>query len=169
MSLLSPSKVIDDDDRHTQNPSFKAGDKPEDPLNIHRGAIRVPSPDPSLISIDDSNNIRLGRNPVYVSAHTGRRHASHSPAPQRGLKSRIQRSWIANKGLALVLISQLFGTLMNVTTRMLEMEGNDGRNPEYLVGLSHANIPTRQRLPSFPDSLRENVHNRALLINLYVV
>ncbi|CAO2658426.1 Nn.00g061490.m01.CDS01 [Neocucurbitaria sp. VM-36] len=131
MSLPPLSKVIEDDDKYTQQlaaeSALKPGDKPEDTLNIHRGVIRVPSPDPSLISIDDSNNIRLGRNLDYVPTHNGHRHASHSPAPPRGLKGRVQVFWIANKGLALVLISQLFGTLMNVTTRMLEMEGNDGR------------------------------------------
>lgn len=41
-----------------------------------------------------------------------------------------QQGWRAffekNKGLAYVLLAQLFGTLMNVTTRVLEMEGNNG-------------------------------------------
>jgi hypothetical protein len=114
---------------HADSSSFKPGDKPEDSLNVVRGAIRAPSPDPSLISIDDSNNIRLGRNPNYVP---GYRHASRSPAPPRTLRARLQISWVKNKGLVLVLIAQLFGTLMNVTTRMLEMEGNDG---EHGVGM----------------------------------
>ncbi|OAG07641.1 uncharacterized protein CC84DRAFT_1068377, partial [Paraphaeosphaeria sporulosa] len=35
--------------------------------------------------------------------------------------------WVGNLGLILVLVAQLFGTLMNVTTRMLEIEGNDGK------------------------------------------
>lgn len=128
------SKAVEDDDRYIDGLStesaLKSGDKPEDTLNIHRGAIRVPSPDPSLISIDDSNNIRLGRNPDYVPIHHGRGCASRSPTRSRTLRSRLKLFWITNKGLALVLISQLFGTLMNVTTRMLEMEGNDGK---YLV------------------------------------
>lgn len=116
---------------HADSSSFKPGDKPDDSLNVSRGAIRAPSPDPSLISIDDSNNIRLGRNPHYVP---GYRRASRSPAPPRTLRGRLQISWVKNKGLALVLIAQLFGTLMNVTTRMLEMEGNDG---EYSAGMRY--------------------------------
>ena len=132
MTLPPLSKVIEDDDKYTQplgaEPALKPGDKPEDTLNIHRGVIRVPSPDPSLISIDDSNNIRLGRNLDYVPTH-----ASQSLAPPRGLKGKLQVFWISNKGLALVLISQLFGTLMNVTTRMLEMEGNDGRYSVHCI------------------------------------
>lgn len=131
MTLSSLSKVVEDDERCTQQPgaesSLKPGNKAEDALTVNRGAIRVPSPDPSLISIDDSNNIRFGRNPDYEPVHRGRRHASHSPGPSRGFQGRVRRFWIANKGLALVLIAQLFGTLMNVTTRMLEMEGNDGK------------------------------------------
>jgi hypothetical protein len=104
----------------------KLGDKTEDTLRINRGAIRRPSPNPSLISIDESNNIRLGRNPDYDPVYHDI-HASRSPGPPRTHKGRLQTFWKSNKGLALVLISQLFGTLMNVTTRMLEMEGNDGR------------------------------------------
>ena len=34
--------------------------------------------------------------------------------------------WQKNKGLILVLISQLFGALMNVTTRLLETDGSHG-------------------------------------------
>ncbi|KAF3034246.1 hypothetical protein E8E12_005169 [Didymella heteroderae] len=39
----------------------------------------------------------------------------------------LQATWYKNKGLFLVLISQFFGTLMNITTRLLEIEGNDGK------------------------------------------
>lgn len=132
MSLSPLAKPSDNHDKHPEHVSAessldKPGDKPDDSLNIHRGAIRAPSPDPSLLSIDDSNNIRLGRNPDYVPSRDGRRFASPSPSPPRGVAGRLKLFWVTNKGLALVLISQLFGTLMNVTTRMLEMEGNDGR------------------------------------------
>ena len=67
----------------------------------------------------NSNSIEHGYNPRSVRLC--------SPARSRTLKGKFQASWRANKGVALVLISQLFGTLMNVTTRMLEMEGNDGK------------------------------------------
>ncbi|KYG44728.1 hypothetical protein M433DRAFT_39635, partial [Acidomyces richmondensis BFW] len=39
----------------------------------------------------------------------------------------LQAFWIRNKGLAFMLIAQIFGTLMNVTTRLLEVEGNNGK------------------------------------------
>ena len=137
MSLPSLSKVIADDAKYTEQLSERelqaessliSGDKPEGSLNVSRGAIRAPSPDPSLTSIEDSNDIRLDRSLDYLPVQNSRRQASCSPArtPRRTFHGRLQSFWITNKGLALVLISQLFGTLMNVTTRMLEMEGNDG-------------------------------------------
>jgi hypothetical protein len=135
MVLLSLPDASEDHDKFTQHfserelgtePPGKPDDKTEDTLRGNRGAIRVPSPNPSLILIDDSNNIRLGRNPDYDPLYH-ESHVTFSPAPWT-LKDRIRASWKSNKGLALVLISQLFGTLMNVTTRMLEMEGNGGRS-----------------------------------------
>jgi hypothetical protein len=134
-SAMALAKALDDDDKFMQHlserelgaeASVKPGDKTEDTLRINRGAIRVSSPNPSLVSIADSNHIRLGRNPDYDPLYHERR-VSRSPAPLRTFKGRSQVFWKSNKGLALVLISQLFGTLMNVTTRMLEMEGNNGR------------------------------------------
>lgn len=106
--------------------SVKSSDRPEDTLSIAQGPNRVPSPNPSLLSIDDSNNIRPVRNPDYVPVFHSHACASHSSASSRTLKDKLRLFWVANKGLGLVLISQLFGTLMNVTTRMLEMEGNQG-------------------------------------------
>jgi hypothetical protein len=137
MSALPNPKDFEDEDKYAASEQLaayeaeaagKAGDnKLEGSLNVARGAIRVPSPDPSLLSIDDSNNIRFGRNPDYFPDQSGRRHASRSPAPPRTARGRVQAIWTRNKGLFLVLISQFFGALMNVTTRLLEMEGNDGK------------------------------------------
>lgn len=153
-------KMIEGDDRPPQQsnghqtidePALKSGETPGDTLRVNRGAIRMPSPDPSAISIDDSNNIRLGQTSVHVPFY-GESYDGPSPAPPGTLKGRIQASWIANKGLALVLISQVFGTLMNVTTRILEMEGNDGKIPRSSRRVNVLTIH-RQRLSSLPDSL----------------
>ncbi|KZM20674.1 uncharacterized protein EKO05_0007212 [Ascochyta rabiei] len=137
MNTLPHPRDFEDDDKHAASERLDAyeavtsdkpgGNKLEESLNVARGAIRVPSPDPSLLSIDDSNNIRLGHNPDYFPDRNGRRYASRSPAPPQTVKTRAQAIWTKNKGLFLVLISQFFGALMNVTTRMLEMEGNDGK------------------------------------------
>ena len=137
MNVLPDPKVLDNDGKcatsHQPNTfEAEASDKPggnklEGSLNGARGAIRVPSPDPSLLSIDDSNNIRFGRNPDYIPSQSRRRYDSRSPKPPRTAKGRVQAVWTKNKGLFLVLISQFFGALMNVTTRLLEMEGNNGK------------------------------------------
>ena len=41
-------------------------------------------------------------------------------------RSRIRTFYDNNRGLAYVLLAQVFGCLMNVTTRLLEIEGNHG-------------------------------------------
>ncbi|KAF2622290.1 hypothetical protein BU25DRAFT_214371 [Macroventuria anomochaeta] len=137
MNALPNPRDFEDDGKYAASEQLAAyeaeaagksgGNKLEGSLNVARGAIRVPSPDPSLLSIDDSNNIRYGRNPDYFPYQSGRRHASRAPAPPGTAKGRVQAIWTKNKGLFLVLISQFFGALMNVTTRLLEMEGNDGK------------------------------------------
>ncbi|KAF2692279.1 hypothetical protein K458DRAFT_411935 [Lentithecium fluviatile CBS 122367] len=136
MSFLPPPKASDEHDKYDEMATepypkvpVKSGAKPEASLNVtFGGGIRAPSPDPSLLSIDDSNNIRLGRNPDYSPIGSNGRLASRSPAPRpKTWRGRIALFWTTNKGLAYVLFSQLFGTLMNVTTRKLEIEGNNGQ------------------------------------------
>lgn len=169
------SKMIEDDDRPTQQssglqliagPALKSGDKPEDTLSVNRGAIRVPSPDPSIISIDDLNHIRLVHTSVHVPFH-GESHALPS-APPKTLKGKIHASWTANKGLALVLIAQMFGTLMNVATRILEMEGNNGKTFHAIQRFNSLTI-RRQRLSSLPDSFCQNGHHSNMFFFLHVV
>lgn len=136
MSALPNPKDFDDDDKNVMGSHFAGheaetagtsnGNKSEGSLSVTRGPIRVPSPDPSLLSIDDSNNMHYGHNPDYVPAQNISTYNSQPPTPPQTLKARVQALWYRNKGLFLVLISQLFGTLMNITTRLLEMEGNNG-------------------------------------------
>ena len=135
MSFPPPPKAADEHAKHDDTavePSSevpaKSSAKPEASLNVtFGGGIRAASPGPSLLSIDDSNNIRLGRDPYHVPAGSLGRHASRSPAPlPQTWRARFALFWTRNKGLAYVLFSQLFGTLMNVTTRTLEVEGNEG-------------------------------------------
>jgi hypothetical protein len=51
---------------------------------------------------------------------------------QKTWKSAFRDFWDRNSGLVLVSISQLFGALMNVTTRLLELEG-DGMHPFQIL------------------------------------
>ncbi|KAF2184363.1 hypothetical protein K469DRAFT_739407 [Zopfia rhizophila CBS 207.26] len=138
MSLPQPPKGLDDHDKSVLKEqgnelqpdySVKSGAKSDqEQLSVTlTGGIRAPSPDPSLTSTDDSNNIRIGRNSDYLPVPDGRRRTSRSPVPPLTLKGRVQLFWARNKGLALVLLAQVFGTLMNVTTQLLEIEGNHGK------------------------------------------
>jgi hypothetical protein len=43
------------------------------------------------------------------------------------LKENLKAFWIRNKGLALVIASQVFNCLMNVAITILEIEGNGGK------------------------------------------
>ncbi|KAH8701484.1 hypothetical protein GQ44DRAFT_831867 [Phaeosphaeriaceae sp. PMI808] len=129
--LLDDTKVAFQDGGHelqSESSSVKPGGKTEVSLGVSRGVIRAPSPNPSLISVDETSNVRIGRDSQYLPVQIRYRHAcSRSPAPPRTIWSRMQLFWVTNKGLGLVLIAQLFGTLMNVTIRLLEMEGNGGK------------------------------------------
>ncbi len=79
----------------------------------------------SGISADTENERRTGRPTSYLPVPI-QRHASLSPAPPRTWRGKLEASWSRNRGLALVILSQLFGALMNVTTRLLETEGSNG-------------------------------------------
>lgn len=103
---------------------IKSGAKPDDTLTVSLIAgQRTPSPIPSLLSVEDA--FLPGRGEGYFGS---RRRSSRSPhPPPKTLKEKAHAFWTGNLGLLLVLASQFFGTLMNVATRMLEVEGNGGR------------------------------------------
>ncbi|KAF2002638.1 hypothetical protein P154DRAFT_552953 [Amniculicola lignicola CBS 123094] len=125
MSLPPPPKGPSDHDKielpeyeAPPSPGFsaiKSGADQDSHLNVtFSGGIRAPSPALSLISLEDFE-------------HDESRSPLGAPLPPRTLKGKVAAFWKNNKGLALVLLSQVFGTLMNVTTRLLEIEGNNGR------------------------------------------
>lgn len=57
---------------------------------------------------------------------------SHSPIPPLSWTATAQTFWARNRGLLLVSLSQLFGALMNVLTRSLELEGS-GMDPFQIL------------------------------------
>jgi len=86
-----------------------------------------PRPSPSCVSGIEAENLRIGRVRDSSWSPSERQYGERPLVPGPGLwRERLKHSWIRNKGLALVLLAQVFGTLMNVTTRLLEMEGNEG-------------------------------------------
>lgn len=93
-------------------------------------ANRPMSPDTfSNLSVEEYDQLR----PRSLSP-APRRHASLDSSAgheklargRRDWKSRIRAIWYHNLGLLYMLVAMLFGSLMNVTTRMLEVEGNHG-------------------------------------------
>jgi hypothetical protein len=121
------SQRLGEDERQTE-PHLKTGNKPEDSLNVC-GATRTPSPGFDSLSRNESSNPNIYHPSVQSSSR--RRYASRSPAPPpRTVRGRLQLFWVKNKGLVQVLMAQFFGTLMNVTARLLEMEGNDGEHQQ---------------------------------------
>ena len=80
--------------------------------------------DLSTYSADNENERRTGR---LLTVSSSGRLLSRSPAPSpRTWKQAFRLFWARNKGLTLVMLSQLFGVMMNVTIRLLEMSGTSG-------------------------------------------
>lgn len=76
-----------------------------------------------------------------------------------GFRATLRALWIRNLGLVYMLVAQFFGTLMNVTTRLLEVEGNGGRGFHpfqilfarmFLTFLLASAYMWWQRTPHFP-------------------
>ena len=90
------------------------------------GPIRPLSPDTlSQLSTDEFE--QLAPRGGY---HHGSRIPDRNPrlsAHRPRWRLALEAFWTRNKGLAYMLFAQIFGTLMNVTTRLLEVEGNKGK------------------------------------------
>ncbi|MDI1487315.1 MAG: hypothetical protein OHK93_006584 [Ramalina farinacea] len=76
-------------------------------------------------SDDHGNDVRTS-DFLSVPGHLRSRSQSPAPNPPRPWKRKCMELWAKNKGLILVIISQFFGVMMNVTTRLLEMDGHHG-------------------------------------------
>lgn len=88
------------------------------------------SPDTmSNLSIDEYDQLRppRQRSPSPYSSFPNGEPNTEKRFARSGLRSRLKAIWIHNLGLVYMLLAQLFGTLMNVTTRVLEVEGNKGK------------------------------------------
>ena len=129
-SLLSADFEENRRDSVAVTPKLEPVKKP-DHVELNHGFLPVPlsgpirplSPDTiSNLSIDEYEQIGPSQ---LIGAS---RSPFDAPAPAaRGWRGKLHAFWIHNKGLAYMLIAQVFGTLMNVTTRLLEIEGNKGK------------------------------------------
>lgn len=94
------------------------------PLQPASARSSITISDLSIYSADNENERRPGRllTPLGVC-----RLPSRSPVPApTSWNGKFEVFWAKNKGLALVTLAQLFGVMMNVTTRLLEMDGSHG-------------------------------------------
>ena len=109
-------------------PSVKV--QTQDYLDVPRtGPLRPLSPDTlSNFSADDPDQSRPIRRGLPLVLGGGRRHGSSIlPAPPKTWRGRWDAFWTRNKGLVLMVFAQVFTVLMSVTTRLLEIEGNEGK------------------------------------------
>ncbi|KAH0357157.1 hypothetical protein KCU81_g798, partial [Aureobasidium melanogenum] len=57
----------------------------------------------------------------------GGHHMGLRPSWSAKWQARLHATWVRNAGLFYMLLAQVFGVMMNVTTRLLEIEGNKGK------------------------------------------
>ena len=94
------------------------------PLQSASARSSITISDLSIYSADNGNDRRPGR---LLTPSGVPRLSSRSPVPApTSWKGKFEVFWAKNKGLALVTLAQLFGVMMNVTTRLLEMDGSHG-------------------------------------------
>lgn len=84
------------------------------------------SDNPSDSSIYSADNENERRTPRLLLTQPGSQGSSRPPLPAKGLRGKVTAFWAKNKGLALVILAQFFGIMMNVTTRLLELDGGHG-------------------------------------------
>lgn len=139
MSLLSPRLEAQDDKSSVSDQSVVEASAPTDPKAEVKAAhkqsyLDVPlqsafgrtSDDlESLLSTYSADN-ENERHPGSLVGNPEPRLSSWSPRSAGAWQKTIRSSWASNRGLALVMMSQLFGALMNVTTRLLETGGEHG-------------------------------------------
>lgn len=131
ISLLSAEPENEQPESLSVTPKLEGKQKPDQQYNGFlsaplSGPIRPLSPDTlSNLSVDEYEQIRPGRSPRRELEAL--RLGSQSPAPPRGWRGKLRAFYVHNLGLGYMLLAQVFGTLMNVTTRLLEIEGNKGK------------------------------------------
>lgn len=105
---------------------------------------RVASPTLSVFSLEDYPSAHTATSSTFLLSQSFHQHGlpnSSEKRPQTWM-GRLHALWSHNKGLILVLVSQFFGVGMNVTTRILEIEGNHGKgyHPFQVSKLSFPNV-----------------------------
>lgn len=113
--------------------------------------------DLSTYSADNENERRTGR---LLTVSSAGRLLSRSPAPlPKTWRETVRLFWARNKGLALVILAQLFGVMMNVTIRLLEISGQSGPALDPFQVLSAVSL-----IPTGHARLKAYNHGRSSLL-----
>lgn len=134
-TVFQSIEINDSGSKATEAPTSTDIGKPLEKARHGQQYLEAPSTNPirnsidtcsdiSTYSADNENERRTGR---PFSSGADPRGTSRSPAPPRTWRGKWETFWSKNKGLALVMLSQFFGALMNVTTRLLETDGSHGK------------------------------------------
>jgi drug/metabolite transporter (DMT)-like permease len=116
---------------------------PKDTHESHHNLL-PPSPSPNLMpskldgtSFDDFR--RMSSTPSPCPSPIPLRRFSHNRTdlPTENPQSKWKQLWIKNKPAAYVALSQFFGALMNLSARLLELEG-DGMHPVQALLIRHS-------------------------------
>ena len=94
------------------------------PRQLHDGLVQ----DTFRSSLDTSSGLSSFSGDHSKESITTRSQVKTSSGERRYTttwKSKLRAFWVKNKGLVLVLISQFFGTVMVVITRLLETSDSD--------------------------------------------
>lgn len=87
---------------------------------------RSQSPDTlSLLSADDFSELRRTLSIASAVDDGNDWPAVSEKQAHPGWRGKVHKSWVRNKGLALVLLAQVFGVGMNIGTRLLENLGSE--------------------------------------------
>lgn len=120
----SRNLTVDESQRYSRKDAFNYADGAKDGQWPTQSARYLsPSPAPSG---------RLSPGPPHVPLSQLEGHQVAQPK-----QSKLKQFWIRNKGPILVAISQLFGALMNLSARLLELE-KDGMHPVQVLLLRQA-------------------------------
>lgn len=92
----------------------------------HRAPHRPLSPD-TLSNLSAEEFDQLGPRNDEPSVWLDGGHQALKPSWTAKWQAKLRASWTRNAGLFYMLLAQVFGVMMNVTTRLLEIEGNKGK------------------------------------------
>ena len=92
--------------------------------------LRVPigfSDRPSIETIRSESDLSMLDGVLGPDAHLLGNHENVEAPQRRGFTRFWHSFWLRQKGVLLVLVSQFFGSCMNLATRILENEGSHGK------------------------------------------